>query len=145
MSATQLWAWSRLSKLRWNWWPTQTFNVGSDSQNYTIRQVGELIHERAVGSQLDVDENSTDRRNYRVSFAKIRQQLGFEPEWTLEEGIDQVFNAVASGSVTDYRDARYSNVKYLSQEGAIEVIRVDDDWSRHLTQNEPEQEVAATN
>lgn len=123
----------------------QTFNVGSDSQNYTIRQVGELIHERAVGSQLDVDENSTDRRNYRVSFAKIRQQLGFEPEWTLEEGIDQVFNAVASGSVTDYRDARYSNVKYLSQEGAIEVIRVDDDWSRHLTQNEPEQEVAATN
>ncbi|QDU36074.1 UDP-glucose 4-epimerase [Maioricimonas rarisocia] len=123
----------------------QTFNVGSDEQNYTIRQVGELIHDRAFTAQLEVDENSTDRRNYRVSFAKIRQQLGYKPEWTLEEGIDQVFEAVANGSVTDYRDARYSNVKYLSQEGAIEVIRVDDDWSRHLTPAEPEQEAVATN
>lgn len=113
----------------------QIFNVGSDEQNRTIRQIGELIHEQLPAADLIVEENDVDKRNYRVSFAKIRNQLGFEPSWTLENGIRQVVEAVANGDVQDYRDAKYSNVKFLRESGAIEIISVDDDWSRELNES----------
>ena len=95
----------------------QIFNVGSDAQNYTIREVGEMVHQHVPGAQLLVDEKDTDRRNYRVSFAKIRNELNFEPHWTLELGIQQVLEAIARGDVIDYSEAKYSNVKFLSGQG----------------------------
>lgn len=110
----------------------QVFNVGSNAQNYTIAQIGQLVKERVIGAELILDANSKDKRNYRVSFNKIERVLDYAPAWTVEEGIDQVLEAIAGGEVVDYRDSRYSNVKYLLQNGAIDVIRVDDDWSRHL-------------
>jgi dTDP-D-glucose 4,6-dehydratase len=110
----------------------QIFNVGSDSQNYTINQIGTLVHERVHGAKLIIDNNSPDKRNYRVSFAKIRRELGFEPKWTVEAGIQQVLEAIAGHEVVDYRDAKYSNVKHLKDSGVIDVVRVDDDWTKHL-------------
>jgi nucleoside-diphosphate-sugar epimerase len=110
----------------------QIFNIGSDEQNCTIKQIGDLIHEHVFTAELVCDDTATDRRNYRVSFRKIRNQLGYEPKWTLERGIAQVVEAVANGQVKDYRAAKYSNVKFLSESGAIEIIRVDDGWSREL-------------
>lgn len=101
----------------------EIFNVGSDEQNYTIRQVGELVHEHVPGAELMIDEKDTDRRNYRVSFAKIRNVLNFKPQWTLEKGIEQVLEAIARGDIVDYRDAKYSNVKFLSGEGTERLSR----------------------
>lgn len=110
----------------------QVFNIGSDEQNLTISQVGQLIYDQVVGAELMIDEDSPDRRNYRVSFRKARNILGFEPQWTIQQGVQQVIDAVVGGSVQDYRESKYSNVKFLSESGAIEIIRVDDDWSREL-------------
>ncbi len=118
----------------------QIFNIGSDEQNRTIREVGELIYEHVVGAKLVINEDVDDRRNYRVSFQKARNILGFKPRWTIEQGIEQVVEAVVSGAVRDYRDPRFSNVRFLSESGAIELIRVDDDWSRQILpiQREPQ-------
>ncbi len=113
----------------------QIFNVGCDSQNYTITQIGQMVHDRVVGAELRIDNNSPDKRNYKVSFAKIRRELGFEPHWTVEAGIQQVLEAIAGHEVVDYRDAKYSNVKYLKDSGVIDTVREDDadaDWLKHL-------------
>jgi dTDP-D-glucose 4,6-dehydratase len=72
---------------------------------------------------LLVDEKDTDRRNYKVSFAKIRNQLNFQPQWTLEQGIEQVLEAIARGDIVDYREAKYSNVKFLSTQGTERLSR----------------------
>jgi hypothetical protein len=101
----------------------EIFNVGSDVQNYTIKQVGEVVHEHVPGAELLVDEHDTDRRNYRVSFSKIYNQLNFQPQWTLEQGIQQVLEAIARGDIADYRDAKYSNVKFLSTQGTEHLRR----------------------
>jgi nucleoside-diphosphate-sugar epimerase len=101
----------------------EIFNVGCDEQNYTIKQVGELVHQHVPGAELIVDSKDTDRRNYRVSFAKIRNILNFEPQWTLEQGIEQVLEAIARGDIVDYREAKYSNVKFLSTEGTMRLSR----------------------
>jgi nucleoside-diphosphate-sugar epimerase len=111
----------------------QIFNVGSDEQNYTITQVGELVHEQVVGAELLINKDDTDKRNYRVSFSKIRNQLGFEPKWTVEQGIQQVLEAIASGEVDNYQAAKYSNVKFLTE--ADQAAQVRGNWARELIEN----------
>ncbi len=101
----------------------EVFNVGSDEQNYTIKQVGEIVHQHVPSAELLVSENDVDRRNYRVSFSKIRNELDFTPQWKLEMGIQQVLEAIARGDIVDYREAKYSNVKFLSAEGTQRLSR----------------------
>jgi len=111
----------------------EIFNVGSEGQNKTITQIGEMIRDQVVGAKLVASDTITDRRNYRVRFSHIKNTLGFEPSWSLEQGIHQVVEAVANGTISNYNDPQYSNVKYLSQAGAIEVIRSSDaDWGLDL-------------
>ena len=97
----------------------EVFNVGSDEQNYTIQQIGEIIHALAPTAQLINMGQDSDRRNYRVDFTKIRRALKFNPKWTVEMGAHQVIDAIQSGQVQDYRAAKYSNVKYLNMHRAV--------------------------
>lgn len=115
----------------------EVFNIGSDDQNYTIQQVGEMIHDQVFTAELMIAEDDVDKRNYRVSFAKVKRALDYKPQWTVQKGIEQVLEAVASGAVSDFRDMRYSNVKFLKESGVIDVLRVDDDWSQTLEHTEP--------
>ena len=110
----------------------ETFNVGSDDQNFQIGEIGEMIHQYVPGAKLVTNDADTDLRNYRVSFRKIRNTTGFEPQWTVQQGVQQVLEAVAGGHVEDYRDAKYSNAKYLSDEGSSRLVRTDEDWTRDL-------------
>ena len=111
----------------------QIFNVGSDEQNYTITQIGELVHQQVVGAELIINTEDTDKRNYRVKFNKIKNQLGFEPKWTVEKGIQQVLDAIANGEVDDYQDAKYSNVKFLTEVESASIVR--GNWARQLLNN----------
>ncbi len=109
----------------------QTFNVGSNEQNYTIDQIGEIIN-RLVPTAQTIDQGpDTDRRNYRVNFNKIRDTLGFAPEWVVEQGVKQVIDAIASGRVKDYRDPMYSNVKLLGHKGPSRLVS-QNGWANEL-------------
>ena len=121
----------------------ETFNVGSDEQNHTICEVGELVHAQVFGATLDIQEDASDARNYRVSFQKIRNVLNYEPEWTIDEGIRQVVEAVAGGDVTDYRDPKYSNVKFLGETGAIELVQTDDSWQNELAASQSSEQLTS--
>jgi len=110
----------------------QVFNVGSNEQNYTISQVGETIERLVPSSELIDVAFDGDRRNYRVNFSKIHQALGFVPQWTLEQGINQVVEAIQSGKVQDYTHAKFSNVKFLSEEGMTRSINRQTGWAHEL-------------
>jgi len=96
----------------------EAFNVGSDAQNYTLGDVAELINRQVPDAEITSDDTFVDKRNYRVSFAKIRSQLGFAPAWTIERGIAQVVALVRSNEVGHYSLPTYSNVLYLKERGA---------------------------
>jgi nucleoside-diphosphate-sugar epimerase len=108
----------------------QIFNVGCNEQNYTILQIGELIHQQVFGAKLIVDDSGEDARNYRVDFSKIRDELGFRPKWTVEKGIEQVLDAIATGKVANYRDPKYSNFAFLNEQGTSELTR--DHWALEM-------------
>jgi hypothetical protein len=46
--------------------------------------------------------------------------------------VQQVIEAIRSGKVGDYREARYSNVKFLSEEGLVRFMRRDSNWAYQL-------------
>ncbi len=106
----------------------EIFNVGSDDQNRTILQVGQLIQSLVPKAQLTTEGSDTDARNYRVSFAKARRVLGFEPRWTLERGVRQVIEAFEAGRIEDYRSPQHHNVKFLTEEGASKLVKTQTNW-----------------
>ncbi len=63
----------------------QVFNVGSDGQNYQIDEVAEIIGTSLGGIPITRDNSNLDARDYRVSFDKLNQTLGFVPQQTIEE------------------------------------------------------------
>lgn len=92
----------------------EIFNVGSDANNHTIQQVGEIVNQVVPEARLTSSEDTADRRNYKVAFNKIREMLGFECERDVPAGIRELVEALRMGRIGDHRQARYSNHKTLS-------------------------------
>lgn len=79
----------------------EIFNVGSDSQNYQILPLAELIA-GSVGISYSIDMyGSSDFRSYKVSFEKIRKTLDFQASLTPNKGSIEIFEALKSGNLRD--------------------------------------------
>jgi nucleoside-diphosphate-sugar epimerase len=65
----------------------QIFNVGSNEENYRVRDIAELVVGAFPGSQAVFGPPNNDGRSYRVSFDKIASTLpGFQCRWTAARG-----------------------------------------------------------
>ena len=95
----------------------EIFNLGSNSQNYTIAGVAEIVRERVPEVTIDVTEGF-DRRNYRVAFDKTASVFGFQPKRTVADGVAEIVRAVENSHVGDIHEARYSNVRALVETDA---------------------------
>lgn len=89
----------------------EVFNVGSDSQNYKIKDIGSLIAEMIPGTNVVVSKNEADVRDYFVDFSKIRRVLGFDTQKAVKDGITEIKEALLSGKIPDPENARYYNVE----------------------------------
>lgn len=98
----------------------EIFNVGDDRLNYTLRQISEKITQQLPQTHIEYVENS-DRRNYRVSFRKIREQVGFRARRTLESGIAEIVDAYQSGQISNYCDPAYNNLTFLKENGRVDA------------------------
>ncbi len=69
----------------------EAFNVGSDDQNYQIREIAEIVAAEFPGCRLTLGKPDPDNRSYRVSFDKIRERLPeFRCEWDARRGADEL-------------------------------------------------------
>lgn len=91
----------------------EVFNVGSNEQNYKIKEIGHLLVEEFPNAEIDRHHDKEDDRSYQVDFSKAVEFLGFEPEWTIRSGAREIYDALESGQFDDYTDPRYSNIKTL--------------------------------
>lgn len=90
----------------------EIYNLGDSRMNFTLEQLAEKVLAEFPETRVEYIDNS-DRRNYRVSFEKIRNQIGFGCQWTVEDGIREIKRAFESKFIADYRDSRYSNLQFL--------------------------------
>lgn len=79
----------------------QIFNVGANSQNCQIYPLAELVAE-SVNLPFQFEwYGSPDHRSYQVSFDKIKQTLGFRPDYTPQDGAREIYQALKEGRVFD--------------------------------------------
>jgi nucleoside-diphosphate-sugar epimerase len=95
----------------------QIFNAGDDSSNLTLRELGLLIARLVPGTQVREEQNSADKRSYRVDFSKIREELGFRCSTTMAEGVTEMVGQLAAGEFPEYEDAKYNNAAHLKTVG----------------------------
>ncbi|HUI25908.1 MAG TPA: NAD(P)-dependent oxidoreductase [Candidatus Kryptonia bacterium] len=93
------------------------FNVGHESQNFTIGEVADKVVQHLPDTVVEYANGNGDRRSYRVSFARIRDQIGFVPSFSIDDAIEEVRSVLADGVVKNYEDAVYHNVKWLRRTG----------------------------
>ena len=87
----------------------QVFNVGSTDLNYQKDRLVDLIKPHAPEAQIEYVHKEEDPRDYRVSFSKIKDVLGFNVEHTVEDGIFEVARLVRDGIVEDLRESTVRN------------------------------------
>jgi nucleoside-diphosphate-sugar epimerase len=95
----------------------EIFNLGDTRMNHQFSEVADKILAVFPTTKVLHMENS-DRRNYRVSFDKIRRHLGFECTLGLNHGIQELRRALEQKQVLDYRDASYYNLEFLKLLGS---------------------------
>ena len=89
----------------------EVFNAGGDINNYTKKMIVDAIQEQLPEAKIKYGANGSDPRNYRVSFNKVKTILGFEPKYTVKDGIIELVETMKSSifkdSLTDKN--RYGN------------------------------------
>jgi nucleoside-diphosphate-sugar epimerase len=88
----------------------RVFNVGHSDENYRKLDLVELIRERLPEADVRFVQRDEDPRDYRVSFERIRSELGFDPLMRVRDGVAEVLVGLEERRFGDPFDRRYSNV-----------------------------------
>jgi nucleoside-diphosphate-sugar epimerase len=86
------------------------FNAGHSDENYRKLDLVELIVGRLGRGDVEYVHRDEDPRDYKVSFERIRDELGFEPVHRVPSGIDELVGALEENRFGDPFSPRYSNI-----------------------------------
>jgi nucleoside-diphosphate-sugar epimerase len=88
----------------------QVFNAGRSGENYRKLDLVETIQSQLPGKgEVTYVRKDEDPRDYKVSFDKIREVLGFETTMTVPDGIAEIISTLDAGALPDAFDPRYRN------------------------------------
>ena len=72
----------------------QIYNVGSDKNNHTKKDIIDTISKYIPNPKVRYVNESIDKRNYRVNFAKIKKELHFNPKYSIDYGIREIIESL---------------------------------------------------
>ena len=84
------------------------------TENVTILQLAERIQK--IVSKVKIEQTRIsfqDARNYRVSTDKVNKDLKFVPRYTIENGIQEVANAITQKRIKDVGNPKFNNSESL--------------------------------
>lgn len=87
----------------------EIYNCGSESENYRLKEIGQLIAQEVPSAQLIVVPEKVDKRSYRINFEHVQHDLNFRCKYRVIDGIREILAAVQEGSFLDYTQPKYSN------------------------------------
>jgi nucleoside-diphosphate-sugar epimerase len=84
------------------------------TENVKIIELARRIQEIVPSATLKITESTfQDARNYAVSSERAKLELGFQPKWTVEDGIREIYDAMTQNRIPDVSLPRFSNVAAL--------------------------------
>ena len=110
----------------------ETFNVGSNEQNYQVREIAETVGSEFPGCEVTFGPPGGDNRSYKVNFDKISSQLpGFSCDWNAARGARQlhrVFAAIGMDAET-FNGRGHTRLKQLEHLIATKQLDADLFWT----------------
>jgi len=91
----------------------QIFNAGF--KNYKKIDIAKKIIAMMPSVKIDIQGEIKDKRDYNVSFEKIRKILGFQAQYSLEKGISETLQALKWGLFQNPNDIRYKNTMTVQE------------------------------
>jgi nucleoside-diphosphate-sugar epimerase len=105
----------------------EVFNVGSNEQNYQVREIADTVADVFTGCSLSFGPRNPDNRSYKVRFDKIHEVLpDFRCTWNARRGAEQlrsIFEMVQldTSTFTGRGHTRLKQLQYL-----LATAQVDD-------------------
>ena len=74
-----------------------------------------MIQQQIPDSSIVIEEGGDDARNYNVSFDRAEDILGFKTKWTLEKGIEAIFEVLKDKNFTkdNFTERKYYRAEYI--------------------------------
>lgn len=86
----------------------EVFNLTANGANCRIRDLADTVAARFPDVTVEVARTDDDLRSFRVQGEKIRRVLGFQPEFTLEDGIRELQEGLADPSLDPFDEVHFN-------------------------------------
>jgi len=95
----------------------QVFNLGTDNGNYSKDDIVQLVLKRMPETSVEYKDLTFggDMRDITVSFAKIKNVLGFDTTLDVDDGIRELLFALKTGLIQNPTDSRFRNAQFIVQ------------------------------
>ena len=92
----------------------KVYNAGY--HNHTVSEIADTVRS-VVGEDVSIVTTPTDdNRSYHISSERIRRDLGFEAQHSIEDAVRDLTAAFDAGKIPDsLTDSRYFNIKRMQQ------------------------------
>ena len=88
----------------------RVFNAGHSDENYRKLDLVEIITGQLGRGEVSYVTKTEDPRDYKVSFERIKNELGYEPRYRVPSGIEELVGALEEERFGDPFSPRYSNI-----------------------------------
>lgn len=91
----------------------EIFNAGY--QNLSVDEIAKVIKDTIGGPDITIEHIHTDDiRSYHINSDKIKEVLGFEPQYTIEDAVKSLVDAYNEGVIIDgLNNPLYHNIKLM--------------------------------
>jgi nucleoside-diphosphate-sugar epimerase len=86
------------------------FNVGHSDENYRKLDLVNLMQEKIPTGRVSFVKRDEDPRDYKVSFEKIKRELGYEPDMRVPDGVDEIVKGLDEKAFGDPFDPIHKNI-----------------------------------
>ena len=77
----------------------KVFNAGSDINNFSKKAIVDLILKKLPNTKVIFKKGGVDKRDYKVSFEKIKKELNFETKYSVEDGIVEILSILKEDKI----------------------------------------------
>ena len=93
----------------------EIFNVGSNELNFQVKDIAEKVKSVISETEIELVPSDPDNRDYNVSFDKIKNVLGYNAEFTVEDAVKEIRENILNNNIKDLEDIRYYSIKTIKE------------------------------
>jgi nucleoside-diphosphate-sugar epimerase len=88
------------------------FHVGEESNNKTVKEIAEIVKSKLPKTEIKfLKSHGTDRRDYRINCQKLKNTIGWNANYTVEDGIEELIEKLETLD-WDWESEKYRNSTY---------------------------------